>query len=581
MPLRLLPFLLLCCLAAMQARANDAVRYHINLEIPAAQRALLDPALDLYRWHDSPLVDATQLRALVRQAPAQIREFLATEGFYAPRIDASLHQKGDEWEVQLKVVPGDPVHVGQVDLDAQGAFSTGPDAQTRLAAWRTAWPIKPGAVFRHADWEAAKRDALRILLIGRYPAASIASSEATVDPEQGTVRLHVLIDSGPAFTFGPLEIHGLQRYPESVVRDINPIRPGDPYDQAKLLDLQSRLQNTPYFSSVHVSTATDTARPDGEPVKVDLVEYPARQIGLGLGISSDSGPRAQVNYRDINILDRAWRLSNTLALDRTRQTLGGDIQLPLGTEAYRDSVSAQYERTDIEDEITRKVTLGAKRSFVRGKSEIVYGLKFVRERQNVTGSPEQGSKALVPSWTWTWRGVDSLINPRSGFLLNLQLEGATRALVSDRSYLRSLLRGAWYLPLGAQDQLILRGDIGRVLAGTNDGVPTDALFRTGGDQSVRGYRYQSLGIREGNAIVGGRALAVVSIEGVHWIDEHWGIATFIDAGDAADRFSEMHLARGYGAGLRWRSPVGPLYLDLAHGQRSGETRLHFSVGFNF
>ena len=55
-------------------------------------------------------------------------------------------------------------------------------------------------------------------------------------------------------------------------------------------------------------------------------------------------------------------------------------------------------------------------------------------------------------------------------------------------------------------------------------------------------------------------------------------AAFIDAGNAADRWVDLDPVLGYGLGLRWRSPVGPLRVDLAYGQEERRVRLHLSVG---
>ena len=139
----------------------------------------------------------------------------------------------------------------------------------------------------------------------------------------------------------------------------------------------------------------------------------------------------------------------------------------------------------------------------------------------------------------------------------------------------------WYLPLGQVDTLTLRGEIGYTLADSRQHIPQDYLFRTGGTGSVRGYAYQSLGIREGSATVGGSYLGVASAEATHWLNDSWGIAAFVDAGDAIDDRQNIKLAVGYGLGARWRSPAGPIGADLAYGQRTGDIQLHFSLAIPF
>ena len=562
--------------------AASAFEYAIELEAPQAQRALLETHLDLYRWRDSERMDETQLRRLMRLAPDQIREFLATEGFYSPRIDTALEQRDGKWLVKLAVAPGEPARVTGVELRVTGPFDDGsPESRARLDTMRTNWSLRPGAVFRHEDWEAAKRGALKALLLERYPAAGIAESQATVDPEAQRVALRLTLDSGPAFTFGALEVRGLQRYPASIVERLNPITPGEPYSQAKLLDLQARLQDSPYFAGVAVNVETDPARPAQVPVRVEVTENPSKKLGFGIGVSTDAGPRGQIDYRDFNFLDRAWRLAGTLKLDTKSQSLGGDLQFPLSGGGHRDSLNALLERTDIEGEVTRKMALGAKRSRVQGKQETSYGIRYFLEQQDIAGAPGDRRSALVPSYAWTRRDVDNLLFPTKGYILNLQADAAAQALLSDQTFLRGYGRAVWFHPFSPRDQIILRGELGAVGADSRDGIPSDFLFRTGGDQTVRGYAYQSLGVREGDAIVGGRYLVVASAEYVRWLTPQWGAAAFIDAGDAADQLGDLAPVLGYGLGARWRSPVGPLNLDVAYGQDTDDVRLHFSVGFSF
>jgi translocation and assembly module TamA len=579
-----------CCLAlAPHVHAANGLTsfYTVTLQAPLAQRKLLESHLELYRWRDSERMDETQLRLLVGQAPTQVRTLLATEGFYSPQVRATLErvtleQKGGAWSVNLDVEPGEPVRVSGVDLKIAGALDDGSAASHgRLAQIRADWSLHPGAVFRHEDWEAAKRAALRSLLLQRYPAAAIQQSQATVDPEARSVALGLTLDSGPAFSFGALQIQGLRRYPASVIDRLNPIQPGEAYDQAKLLEFQSRLQDSPYFAGASVQVSTDPLHPVDVPVQVSVEENRARTLGLGVGVSTDTGPRAQLDYRDLNLLGQAWRLSSTLKLATKEQSLGGELQFPQTRKGYRHSLNAGWTRSDVEGEVTRTLILGARRTRLEGKVETAYGLRYLREQQDVSGGVGEQRSALIPSWSWTHRDVDSLLFPTRGTLVNVQFDGAAQALLSDQSFLRSYGRVTWFHPVGDKGQLILRGELGAVMADSRNGIPSDILFRTGGDQTVRGYAYQSLGVPVGSAIVGGRWLSVASGEYVYWLDPQWGAAVFVDAGDAADSFGELHPRVGYGLGARWKSPVGPLNLDLAYGQETEEVRLHFSVGFSF
>jgi translocation and assembly module TamA len=184
------------------------------------------------------------------------------------------------------------------------------------------------------------------------------------------------------------------------------------------------------------------------------------------------------------------------------------------------------------------------------------------------------------TYTWTRKAVDKITDPTRGHLLTLSGTLGVHRDLQD-SFVRLYGRYLYYLPLGPRDQLILRTELGNNWVDDPTTVPNDYLFRTGGVGSVRGYAYQSLGVRQGTATVGSRSLAVGSAEYVRWLTGPWGAAAFCDVGDAADDLRAVRLARGCGVGARWRSLAGPLALDLAYGERDRQWRLHFSIAIAY
>ncbi|MES2408622.1 MAG: autotransporter assembly complex family protein [Pseudomonadota bacterium] len=562
--------------------AAEGLDYRVELDVPKAYHDLLQNNLDINRWHNTQALNATQLQRLYQAAPDDIRKLLATEGFYSPEITASIALQDKPIQIRFVIVPGLPTQVENIDLSLQGPVEQMPQLRDKLLTQlRQTWQLPVGSVFRQAAWESAKRDALKALLINRFPSARIASSQAVVNPQTRKVILNVKLDSGPAFSFGALHISGLERYPSTIVERLNPIQAGSPYSQAKLLELQARLQDTTYFRSVSVSADTDPAHPDNVPVQVNVVENPSSKLGFGIGVSTDSGLRGQIEYQDLNIMQRGWRFKTLVKLETKQQSLNSELQLPRNDLGYLDSINAFHERTDIEGENSVRSGAGVKRRRNKGRIETTLALQYQIEQQSITGVADNNLKALTLNYIWTYRNVNNPMFPTRGYVFSAQLGGATRALLSDQDFVRGYTRGVYYLPVGQRDGVILRGELGGVMATSRNGIPSDFLFRTGGDQSVRGYSYLSLGVKQADAVVGGRYLAVGSVEYDHWLTERWGVAVFYDVGDAADSIPDLHLVQGYGIGARWKSPVGPLNLDLAYGQAVHAVRLHFSIGVSF
>jgi translocation and assembly module TamA len=572
--------LVLACFAALPARAQN-FKYRVEIIAPDRLRILLQQHLKIVNRQAGGQLTLEQLRRLAHETPAEIEALAATEGYFSPVIDSSL-EESNGWVARFTVNPGPPVRVAEVKIDFTGEITqAGAQNERQRESTRAAWYLEKGTVFRQDDWDKAKRTALQSLLAERFPAAHIAQSEALVDAAAHSAKLAVTLDSGSVYTIGKLQVKGLQRYSESLVERLNPISPGEPYHLAKILEFQQRLQETGYFSSALVTVDTENSPPNNAPLMLTVVEAKAKRMSFGVGYNTDVGARLSFEFQHNNFLDRGWRLKNTIQFDKLHQIATSDIFFPRTAAGYDFRVGANYDKENIQGEDVRRFGVSVARGKIRGNIESEISLQYQYEDQTLNGAPGSIRQAIFPNYSWTQRAVDSLLFPSRGYLLNLQLGAAPRLLSNSESFVRSYGRGTYYLPLGQNNSLILRAEGGYVASKSSDHIPSVFLFRTGGDTSVRGYPFQGIGVQAGNSIVGGRVLGVMSAEVTHWFTPQWGAAAFYDAGDAVDFLADFKLQQGYGLGARWRSPVGPLNLDVAYGEQRREYRLHFSVGLAF
>lgn len=560
------------------ARSQD-FSYTVEIDAPARYAKLLRDNLEIVKWQDNPRMTIEQLQRLYRDAPREIQTLLATQGYFSAKVEASLARSDGKWIARFQVDPGEPSRVSQVELEFTGAIaSTEADRISRL---RAQWALPVGSVFDQQSWEDAKRELLKDLLIRDYPAARIAESEARVNPQTREVAIRISVDSGPPFTFGELEISGLKRYSSSVVEKLNPIEPGSPYNQEELVTFQSRLQDTGYFASAFVTAEADPTRADRVPVRVAVTENPTQKVSFGVGFSTNTGARVQLDYQHLDFLDRGWRFATGLKLEQKRQGAQAEVALPLTEKDYRYSFGAKFEQTDIENEETSKLSLGATRSRKRGNLDTALSLTYLTEDQEVENVLTERNRALFLNYAWTVRNIDDLLDPRQGYVFNWQLGGGSKSVLSEQDFVRAYGKAAAFFPVATRDTLIFRGELGWVFSDTRIGIPTDLLWRTGGDNSIRGYSYQSIGVERGDAVVGGRYLVVGSAEYLHRFTDKWGAAVFYDVGDATDNTNDFDPVQGVGLGVRYRSPVGPIGADLAYGVDEQQFRLHFAIGFAF
>ncbi len=565
------------------AIASEPVRYRVDISAPPPIEALIRNNLSLIRWNGVEPVDLDLLRLLFRQGEDEITRLLESEGYYLATIQGQLELDHGTWIVHYAIEPGELALVGVTKIDFSGDITvTGSCQDMEPDALRGQWSLANGQIFRHSDWESAKRKLLRTLLIRCFPLATIASSRAEVDTRNNTVALYLSIDSGPLVHFGPLTTKGLKRFPETAVTNLSPFQTGAVYDQASLLEFQRRLDDTGLFGSSEVSAIVENGATMA-PVVVSVEENKAQQVSFGAGYSTDTGYRAQAGYGYLNLLDRAIQLRSNLVLETLKQTLGTDLAFPTTSDGDRDSLSAQAKHEDIQGENNHALQMSAKRAWGPDSDLRDTSFDYIYERTGIQGAGSNTAQTFSAGYGLTVRRTDSIIAPNEGYLLNVQTSAGIR-LTDSLPFARGDIRYVEYFPLQGDRTAVIRGEGGMVAGRDTGSLPSELLFRTGGDQSVRGYGYQSLGIRQADAVVGGRYLVVASAELVQWLTPlwpQWGAATFVDAGDAADRLSKIDAAVGYGVGARWRSPVGILNLDVAQGTRNHTTRLHFTLGVAF
>ncbi len=577
MPARLFQALLL--FAALCASPAHALT--VEVEAPDGLKALLTPHLETARAARSgETLDEAELGRLRDLSAETARELLATEGYFSPQIDSSLVQAEDGRVLRYVVTPGPRTRVRAVKIQFDGALAASEQAALRTRIER-GFGLQPGMPFRQADWDAAKVTLLRPLLATRYPAARIAASEARIDPAAQVADLTLTVDSGPVFYYGDLVIRGNQRYPVAIIRHLSPAKPGKPVRQQDLLDYQMALETSGYFAQATVRIEPDPALAAAVPVQVEVVERPEKLFSVGAGYSTDTGARVLASWMHRDLLDRGLRLRFDARLETAQQTGGVELAWPRNAKGYENSVGALRKQEDIEGQETRTNVLGAKRSRTRGQIEATLSLQYQDEEQQIGDVVNARNQALTANYAWTQRAVGRAFYPRRGYVLSLQGGGALEALLSDTSFARLYGRHTHYFRAGDRGRLMLRGELGSVLAETRDGIPTDFLFRAGGDNSVRGYAYQSLGRTLEGGVASVRYLATGSAEYNYFFDGKWGMAVFVDAGDAADSPAVLSPVYGVGVGARYRSPVGPVNLDLAYGEATEEFRLHFSLGVSF
>ena len=577
------------------APANPArAQYRLEVQAPDELRPLLVDFLDLSRFQNAPdteAIDTTELNRLAAAAPAQARALLETEGYFSAEVTIARSTDAAAVPVlRVQVQPGPRTRVDKVTLDATGPLkdaAANPDSESaqQIAALQRDWALQPGQPFRQSVWTAAKNTTLARLRAEGYPAATWERTGAQVDATKQTATLALAIESGPLFRLGKMRVEGLERYDESTVRQLSTLWEGQPYSEKALLDYQERLQKAGLFEGATVEIDPNVATADAAPVLVRVHELTLQQATVGVGISANTGPRVTLEHTHRRPFGLAWVATNKFEYGAALKSWQGQLLSHPLDDLYRNLIAGTAQRLSSGEEVQTSWSARIGRTQDTPRIERLYFAELVHARvDNPVGSTS--SEAVSANYQWVYRDLDSILLPTNGYTLSLQgAAGLARSSDAENGpFARVYGRYTLYKPLGASWYGIARVEAGQVIARDAVGIPDTLLFRAGGDDSVRGYAYRTLGPTVDGVVTSGRMLFTGSAEIARPISPKlpavWW-AAFIDAGNSANRWSDLSPALGYGLGLRWRSPVGPLRVDLAYGQEVRRVRMHLSVGIAF
>jgi translocation and assembly module TamA len=582
-----------------ESAASGHEVFTVEVQAPDPVRDLLVRHLEIQRYRRLDDLGAAEISRLMVAAEADARELLNTIGYFTPTLTLEMRETpggSAPHEVRITVEPGELTRVSEVRIDFTGPIAEAPGSEARRRAIRAGWSLREGQPFSQQAWDDAKSGALRSLTARRYPTGGIVESRAEIDADRGQARLAATYESGPAFRFGALEVRGHERYDPDAARRIARIPTGADYDQRQLLDAQQRLAASGYFDSVFLTLDTQHGDPLAAPVIAQVREAPFQRVVMGAGFTTDSGARFSIDHVHNQMPPLGWRAVSRLAVDRNTQLLGTEW-----SAVPRDSGWQRFASARLQSEVAGSYTVDSGR--LRGgesKAEDAIDRSLFAQydyaRNHGAGAPPSAS-AFSLNWNWTGRYFDNAAAPTRGQGLSLEL-GAGYTLTGERApFTRTQARWIGFVPAGrvysadrAQSRaarIQLRAELGALVARQSVNIPTTLAFLTGGDTTVRGYSFRSIGAaRPGGTVIAGRYLGVASVE---WLRPFvrdgrltdWESAVFVDAGAVADRAADLDPQVGIGAGARWRSPVGPLQIDLAYGVEVKRARLHFRFGFSF
>jgi len=528
--------------------------------------------LSIEQQKNSPLMSEGRMRRLNGKAQQEIEAALQPYGYYRPTISASLTEpQPDQWLARYVVDPGHGIPLAEFNLDIAGEIVDDPELQKMLDEHG----LRLESVFQHPLYDSFKSRLLGLAFERGYMQAEFIRARVEIDLNAYVARVYLDFDSGPRYSFGEISLKQDVLDPDFLQRYI-PFERGDPYSLDQVIRLQQTLNDTNYFQIADVSPGAPNAEAREVPIVVALTPRKDHRYDFGVGYGTDTGARAKVGWLMPRVNRRGHKINAEAVVSQIGYDVNANYRVPVfnpRTDQVVYSASQEREDTDTSDSLLR--IIGVSLNHNRGEWRENLSLNY--ETEDFTIADQSGtSDLLIPgvSWSRTW-GRD-FINVFDGLRFDFGLRAADENLASDTSFTQ--LRGAlkFIVSLDLRNRVIMRGSAGVIDTPDFDLLPSSIRFFAGGSQSVRGYDYQSLGPTDASGeVVGGPRLLTGSVEYEHYFDDYWGAAVFFDIGNAVENFSD-ELEQGAGFGLRWKSPIGPVRIDLAN-QLTGDEDWHLVV----
>jgi translocation and assembly module TamA len=525
-------------------------------------------------------VDELWLERFKGQIPDKIRNALSPFGYYEPAIEVSTERPSEGfYAVHVKVDAGPPVRVKQVDVQVRGAGAEEKDLKKIVAAF----PLRTGDRLRQDLYEEAKAGLQAKAVALGFLDADYSVHEIRVSPSQLTAEIDLRLETAEQYRFGPVTYSGASQFPDSFLRRHVTFKPGETFSQAQLAQTQINFMNADRFKEVTINADKSKAKDRSVPVEIRLVPSSSKRLRLGGGYGTDTGIRGTLTYTDVDALSLGHRFDALLTASEYIQGVAASYTIPSATDV--DSFYAllgNLQNEYLSDYHTRKISLEGQRTKRFGIGTVGTFYVQIRKENSDAGDQITNDFLVMPGVRLTGHTYDNLTRPAKGYRYLVELRGTDQALGSSTGFIQFMANGDIIVPLPWRLSLLGRGQMGATAQnqGAAD-LPITVRYFAGGDRSVRGYAYQSLGPKDDNGnVVGGKHLLVGSIELERAIGKDWGMAAFYDAGNAFNNFSQMDFAQGVGLGGRYYTPIGALRLDVARqvGVSNPGFRIHFTIG---
>lgn len=517
-----------------------------------------------------------KVKHLFSEADTEIDKALRALGFYHSAVQKKLAFNKDCWKADFNIKPGSRVKVDKIDIKITGDAREDPDFASLLQKM----PLKKGSPLHHGQYESMKNKIESLALDLGYLKNSFTEKKLLVDKQNNKAYITLEFDSGKRLFFGEVKLDQDTLDNEFVKKYLS-IKDGEPYTSEQLAKTHNALSQSGYFESVDIRSDLDHIQDQHVPIVIKLSPKKKSHYGFGIGYDTDVGPLLNASYINRRINRYGHYFTSNIDLSPVLSTAEIEYTVPLSkptTDLLSFGFGLKREHTKTFKSLSATLSARHKHAYENGWRQTLF-LDYNYE-DFTTDSDSGQTLLLVPGGNWLRSVSDNPIRPSKGYRIELEAKGSYENPISDVSFLQGYLSAIWLHTLPMGGKFIGRTVQGITLVDQITNLPTSYRFYAGGINSVRGYAYKELGPKDKSGNVeGGELLSVFSAEYEQPVLDNWGVAAFVDTGNAFN-FNNINFKTGVGLGIRWYSPVGPIRVDFALPVNESDSsfQIHFAAG---
>jgi len=514
----------------------------------------------------------------LQQVSNSTRQAVTALGYYEMQLKIDVTGEIDKQTVTLTINIGEPTRISALNLKLIGEGRRDPD----LLKIVKNFPLKENDILHHGKYEEGKSQLKKLARRNGYFDSKFEKSTVEVVSENNKATVNIWFDTGMRYQFGQLKfssdlpaakfIYALQKF-----------KAGDPYDARVLSKFNAEANETGYFKNIAIVPKIQKKQERQIPLLVVASMRPKDSFGAGLGISTDEGIRSKFRWTRPWVNKYGHSIVGNVVASLPRQEASLAYNIPIDDPLYHYySLQSGYKMVNNNDTDTTQylLTVGRHKRLQDGWLRnifISYDKEFGKQ-----GQEDFSSQLIMPGISFSRNRSRGGINATWGEALQFSLKASHESWLSS-SNLFKIYGSSKFLRTYNNHQFISTTELGGVYTDSIDDVPSSMRFFSGGDQSIRGYTYESIAPEdEDGFLIGGQYLVVQSVEYRFPITQNWKLATFIDAGTVTSNFDES-VSVGSGIGAVWSSPVGPIRFYLAAPVNNSNDSIdkwtiHFMIG---